>query len=107
MPRNPGGHSPCQTCRHCRRCKITRPRGLCDTCYRQVKDQYPSTSKYARKGVGHGGQPRPLPEPTAALTGTPEKLAELVRRAELGLELWHPMDGYPANLPCRAVQACT
>jgi hypothetical protein len=31
-------------------------------------------------------------QPTAALPGTEEKVAELERRAALGLELFHPED---------------
>jgi hypothetical protein len=30
--------------------------------------------------------------PTEAPAGSPEKLAELARRIELGLPLWHPSD---------------
>jgi hypothetical protein len=30
--------------------------------------------------------------PTEAPAGSPEKLAELARRVQLGLPLWHPMD---------------
>src|SRR5204862_411036 len=36
---------------------------------------------------------RPIPaEPTPARPGTPEKVAELRRRAERGEALWHPAD---------------
>jgi hypothetical protein len=37
-----------------------------------------------------GGQPC---EPTAALPGTPEKVAILEERARMRQELWHPLDG--------------
>ena len=42
-------------CRHCQKSKVNRPRGLCWSCYYTpgVKEQYPSTSKYARRGVGN------------------------------------------------------
>ena len=35
---------------------------------------------------------RPMPEPTTASPGSEEKLAELARRARLGLQLFHPDD---------------
>ncbi len=34
----------------------------------------------------------PLPEPTTALPGTPEKVAVIERRRELGQQLFHPDD---------------
>ena len=82
-------------CRHCTKCKVNRPRGLCWSCYYTpgVKDLYPSTSKYARRGVGNFNGLAPLPpEPTTALPGTPEKAAVLAERARLKLALWHPLD---------------
>lgn len=73
---------------------MNRPRGLCWHCYHVpgVKELYPPTSKYARHGVPNYCGTRPWPTPTAAAPGTPEKLAELGRRAEAGEELWHPAD---------------
>ncbi len=73
-------------CRHCRKRKVTRPRGLCWTCY-------PSTSIHPHHGIDdfYGRITRP-PFPTAALPGTPEKIAILAQRASLGQELWHPDD---------------
>ena len=47
---------------------------------------------YGRRGVGNGNHRRPLPEPTDARPGSPEKLAVLARRAAAGKELWHPDD---------------
>lgn len=81
-------------CRHCRRCKVNRPRGLCWSCYYTpgLKEQYPSISKYANRGTGNGNESRPLPEPTATLPGTPERIDVLIERAEAGLALWHPRD---------------
>ncbi|MGN6545456.1 MAG: hypothetical protein ACTHK7_10450 [Aureliella sp.] len=35
---------------------------------------------------------RELPEPTSYPPGSAGKIAELERRAALGLELWHPKD---------------
>lgn len=34
-------------CRHCKTRKACRPRGLCCRCYDSVREQYPSTSKFA------------------------------------------------------------
>jgi len=82
-------------CRHCQRVRANRPRGLCWSCYYTpgVRERYPSTSKFARRGVDDfNGQP-PLPaEPTTALPGSPEKVAVLEERARLGVSLWHPLD---------------
>ena len=81
-------------CRHCQKCKVNRPRGLCWSCYYTdgVKELYPSTSKYARRGVGNFNGNAPLPEPTSAAPGTPEKMAVLEMRAKLKQALWHPLD---------------
>ena len=82
-------------CRHCSKSKVNRPRGLCWSCYYTpgVKDQYPSTSKYARRGVGNFNGNAPLPaEPTVAAPGSPEKAAVLAERARLKQALWHPLD---------------
>ncbi|MGL4553123.1 MAG: hypothetical protein ACRC33_18310 [Gemmataceae bacterium] len=82
-------------CRHCQKVKSNRPRGLCWSCYYRpgVRDQYPSTSKFARRGVSDfTGRSALAAEPTDALPGTPEKVAILEERARLGLSLWHPLD---------------
>ena len=81
-------------CRHCQKVKSNRPRGLCWSCYYSpgVRDLYPSTSKFARRGVGVGNRRSVLPEPTNALPGTPEKVAVLEERARMGQCLWHPLD---------------
>jgi hypothetical protein len=68
---------------------------LCWSCYYTpgVRELYPSTSKFARRGVGDfNGRARLPPQPTAALPGTPEKLAILCERARLRQALWHPQD---------------
>jgi hypothetical protein len=60
---------------------------------RGLRDQYPSMSKFARRGVGNFAGSAPLPPcPTPALPGAPEKLAVLEERARLKLSLWHPED---------------
>ncbi|MHB1425717.1 MAG: hypothetical protein ACYC3I_21320 [Gemmataceae bacterium] len=82
-------------CRHCQRVKSNRPRGLCWSCYYTpgVRELYPSTSKFARRGVGDFNGPIHLPvQPTEALPGSQEKVAILEERARLGVSLWHPDD---------------
>ena len=82
-------------CRHCQKVKSNRPRGLCWSCYYKpgVRDLYPSTSKFARRGVSDfTGKSALAAQPTDALPGTPEKVAVLMERARLGLALWHPLD---------------
>lgn len=82
-------------CKHCGKSKVNRPRGLCWTCYYTpgVKDQHPSTSKYARRGVGNFNGNAPIPcEPTTAAPGTIEKMQVLEYRAKNKQALWHPLD---------------
>ena len=82
-------------CIHCGKKKLNRPRGLCWTCYYApgVKELYPPTSKYARRGVGGDNSSSPLPaEPTDAMPGSEEKIAVLLARAERGESLFHPGD---------------
>ncbi|MFM7152440.1 MAG: hypothetical protein ACKO23_21645 [Gemmataceae bacterium] len=82
-------------CRHCQKVRPNRPRGLCWSCYYKpgVRDQFPSTSKYARRGLGNGcRRPALADRPTNALPGTEEKLRVLEDRASRGLSLWHPQD---------------
>ncbi len=82
-------------CRHCGRIRPSRPRGLCWSCYYTpgVRDQYPSTSKFARHGIEDFNGRVPLPPfPTAAMPGTPEKVAVLEERARMRVSLWHPLD---------------
>jgi hypothetical protein len=82
-------------CRHCRRGKISRPRGLCWVCYNKagVRQRYPSTSIHAYRGIhDFYGRFRLPAFPTAALPGTAEKIAILSQRAALGQELFHPDD---------------
>ena len=82
-------------CRHCSKCKVNRPRGLCWSCYYTpgLRERYPSTSKFARRGVGSFNRRVSLPPaPTEAPPGSPEKVAVLELRASLGQSLWHPDD---------------
>jgi hypothetical protein len=81
-------------CRHCRVGPVSRPRGLCWTCYYRegVRDLYPSTSKFGRRGLGNfnGSGARPLP--TDALPGTEEKVRVLMERVRNRQALSHPED---------------
>src|SRR5947207_12404906 len=94
-------------CRHCEHSPVSRPRGLCWSCYYRpgVRDQYPSTSKYARRGIDDFNGKFVLPtQPTAAMPGTPEKLEVLAQRARLRQSLWHPDDA-PMMRPARFAEA--
>lgn len=90
-------HAPTQlvVCQHCCRSNVARPRGLCWSCYYTpgVRELYPSTSKYARRGVTNFSGAAPLPTvPTTAAPGTPEKIEVMEQRAKAGQELFHPLD---------------
>lgn len=58
--------------------------------------QRPRTVHEAITLYGDEGHFEPLPSPllvpTSALPGTPEKIAVLARRVEIGLPLWHELD---------------
>lgn len=85
-------------CKHCKKIyrQACRPRGLCYTCYytHGVREQYPvlGDQRFQSRGVHDFFGVAPLPTPTEALPGSPEKLQELARRAEAGMALWHPRD---------------
>ena len=88
-------------CRHCQEAPVNRPRQLCWSCYYtpEIRCRYPSTSKFARRGVGNfAGAAAPAARPTAATPGSPEKVAVLEERARMKQSLWHPRDaGYEAG----------
>ena len=81
-------------CRNCRVVGACRPRGLCWCCYNrpEVRALFPSTSKFARRGVGTGNRCALPDEATPAPPGSAEKVAVLEERARLGVSLWHPAD---------------
>jgi hypothetical protein len=82
-------------CRNCQRVRANRPRGLCWSCYYSpgVREKYPSTSKFARRGVqDFNGKILLDDKPTSALPGSEEKVKILIERARRGLSLWHPGD---------------
>jgi hypothetical protein len=63
-----------------------------------VREKYPSTSKYARRGVSDfNGKTKLAAEPTNALPGSEEKIRILAERARLGQSLWHPLDATLAS----------
>lgn len=82
-------------CRHCGGPQTgQRPRGLCWGCYYTpgVRDLYPSTSKFGRRGITTtGGYSLPGAASHAA-PGSEERLQTLERRAKAGESLWHPDD---------------
>jgi hypothetical protein len=87
-------------CRHCQIGNPNRPRGLCWRCYYTpgVRDLYPSSSKFARRGLpdiqdGHCLAMEPTPHPP----GSPEKVLVLQERARLGVSLFHPDDAEGAR----------
>ena len=93
-------------CRHCGRVRPSRPRGLCWSCYYTpgVRDQYPSTSKFARRGLEDFNGRVPLPPfPTTAMPGTPDKVAVLEERARMRVALWHPLDA-PVLSECELLE---
>lgn len=82
-------------CRHCGVNKVTRPRGLCWTCFYRpgVKEKYGPLSKFGRRGPGNVFKNKPLPATsTDAEPGTPRKLDVLAQRVANGEALWHPDD---------------
>lgn len=96
------GKNTWKICRHCNTRNVNRPRGLCWPCYYKpgVRDLYPSTSKYARRGVSGDNTNRPLPDfKTEALTGTESKIQILELRAMLGQQLFHPEDAVEEKQP--------
>ena len=88
-------------CRHCGERPANRPRGLCwrDFYTPGVKELYPSTSKYARRGSGGGTGPGATPTvPCPHAQGSPGRIETLAARAAAGESLWHPGD-------CREITA--
>jgi len=81
-------------CRHCGKGKVNRPRGLCWPCYYKpgVKDLYPSTSKYAKRGVGNLTSCRTPRRPTNTEPGSEERMEVFAERIARGENLFHPQD---------------
>ena len=94
-------------CKHCGQSRYPKQRGLCWTCSQDpaVRNRYPSTSKFARRGVRNfNGATELPPKPTAALAGSAAKLRVLEERAALGVSLWHPDDSGQPDLAVLASQ---
>ncbi len=82
-------------CRNCQKTKANRPRGLCWTCYYTpgIREKFPSTSKFGRRGVGNFNGNAPLSDaPTGAAPGSEEKILILMDRAAKRQSLFHPSD---------------
>ena len=82
-------------CRHCQKSKSNRPRGLCWSCYYTagVREKYPSTSKFAHRGVGNFNGNAPLPDAaTDTAPGSEAKILVLIERARQKQALFHPLD---------------
>ncbi len=95
-------------CQHCHRSRISRPHRLCWNCYytRGVRELYPSTSKFGRRGPGNFHAHTPLPAfPTSAPPGSEEKVAVLAERARLRQSLWHPKDATEVGPQTSVAQA--
>ena len=80
-----------QPCRHCRQVRSLQ-RQLCWKCRHipAISCCYPSTAPRGSRPDFYGRGT--LPEPTAALPGSPEKIDVLTARAAAGQQLWHPLD---------------
>lgn len=73
---------------------MNRPRGLCWSCYYApgVRELYPSTSKYAKRGVPNFYGKAKACRPTKHPPGSYGKYKTLKRRAANGQELFHKND---------------
>lgn len=80
---------PKEPCHHCRAAPIARSYGLCAGCFAT-----PETRKRhaPKRKINPVGERPPPPEPTGAEPGSPEKIAVLIWRAEMGFALWHEDD---------------
>lgn len=87
--------NPRPLCQHCQYRVITRPKQLCWTCYTNegIRSLYPSTSKYARRGIGAGNKKVQLPTIVSdAMPGSFEKIELMHERAKRGESLFHPAE---------------
>jgi hypothetical protein len=86
----------------CRNCGVRRAlhghRGLCQPCHtnKAIRELHPKNGTRAGLEDDRNTTP-PLPgAPTAALPGTPEKVAVLAERVAHWLNPWHPKDAKPS-----------
>ena len=84
-------------CKHCQRMVAAiRPRGLCGLDYynvavRNLYATHPTLGSKRASTPDFTG-PAPLPDPTATLPGSREKMLVLSERALAGQQLFHPDD---------------
>lgn len=80
-------------CPHCRLKNCCHGRNLCDDCRKlpEVRSQYPSASKFARRGHGVGKVAVSAAVPTLIGPG-PRKVAVMQDRASRCEELFHADD---------------
>lgn len=81
-------------CQHCKKSRINRPRKLCWSCYYTpgVKELYPSTSKFARRGVPDKNGETPPPTQATQIPAGKNRVEVLRQRAARGETLWHSDD---------------
>lgn len=81
-------------CRHCNKRHSNRPRQLCWACYYApgVRELYPSTSKFARRGVGNHNRCRAPGPPTDFAPRTREKVLLMAERVAQGMPAFSPGD---------------
>jgi len=82
-------------CRHCNERNGTKGRGLCWKCAKdpEIKALYPSTSKFAVRGIPDGFAARPCPpEPTGIPQGTEDRIKLYRQRLEAGFHWSHEHD---------------
>jgi len=76
-------------CRHCHLTRVSRPRGLCWSCFYSpgVRERYPPARCFEPSR-----RRRPADAPTQALPGSLEKIRILAERWASNQELFHPED---------------
>jgi hypothetical protein len=87
-----------KVCAHCGTGQVSRPRGLCWTCYYKpgVRENHPPTGKCGERGLAGGNfVPGQAAFPTDASPGSEAKVKILMIRARLRQDLWHPLDDRP------------
>ena len=83
-------------CRHCHKNKVSRPRGLCWTCYEYrpgVRDLYAASDSFgSERRASSYTVSATDPEPTDTLPGSPERVKVYEDRAQRGQKIFHPED---------------
>ena len=85
-------------CKHCERWTANKPRGLCQSCYNTpgVREMYPSTSKFARRGLladNESTEDPPLAKTaTETCPGSLERQEVYTQRIMEGRAMFHPDD---------------